>query len=280
MKAAKLLTPALVITLILSSCQAKRFIYSPPPPNDPFFSEKGDSKLSAYLSTGPASAGTQNSTPKNQGFDVQGAYAIDSNWAVTGAFSSRNERDSYGDHYSNFFETSTVNYKRRIAEFGGGYFVAFSGRRKSFFSIYGGLGLGNYSFNDQGRLAGGYIYNRDHSVSVKKWYLQPSLYGIPGRSFSMGFTLRMSFMNYGRARTSYTDDERSYFSLDYAARRDAFFVEPTFHLAAGIPGIHWLKFDWLFTFCNDPYKDVQNLEARNFNMSMGITLNFSKMKYK
>lgn len=72
------LTASIIIVVLLSACNTPRYIYSPSPPNNPYFKEKGDSRLAAYYSSG----GDNNilTGEKKDGFDLQAAYAISNSW--------------------------------------------------------------------------------------------------------------------------------------------------------------------------------------------------------
>jgi len=51
MRKENLIASAIVMAFFFS-CNTPRYIYSPSPPNNPYFKEKGDSKLAAYYSSG------------------------------------------------------------------------------------------------------------------------------------------------------------------------------------------------------------------------------------
>ena len=102
-------------------CNSPRFIYSPSPPNNPYFKKTGDSKLTGYYSSG----GDDNKKTghKTNGFDLQAAYAISDHWALTTGFFERTERDIFTSTRYNFFDSSILDYKRHITDMGGGYFI-------------------------------------------------------------------------------------------------------------------------------------------------------------
>ena len=73
-----------IAVICCCSCSSPRFIYSPSPPNNPYFKETGDSKLAAYYSSGGDD--NKNTGHKNNGLDLQAAYAISDHWALTAGF--------------------------------------------------------------------------------------------------------------------------------------------------------------------------------------------------
>lgn len=266
-----------IISVILSaSCTSPRYIYSPPPPNNPYFTEKGQSKLAAYYSSG----GDDNSITghKNRGVDVQGAYAISDNWALTAGYFSRRERDVYSVGVSNYFDSSIVNYKRNLADVGGGYMLPLDKRRTVSINMFAGLAFGKFFFTDKGMDKSGSAYSRIHSSKIIKWYGQSSLNVLPGKYFRASFVLRFSFIHYGNISTTYTPDELQYFNLDKISNKTLFFFEPTFNMQLGIPKCDWLKIDGGLTFSSDPYQNKSNIEARNFNASIGLSFDLSVLK--
>ena len=118
----------LLLIILFSSCRSFRNAYAPSNHNNPFFKSKGDSKLGVYLSGGGGDAGKAGITDKNIGMDVQAAYALGNQFAVVGNFSSRKERDLYGEDY---YDTSTVNYTRKIFDIGAGFFCSTGYSKKS-----------------------------------------------------------------------------------------------------------------------------------------------------
>ncbi|MEI9807293.1 MAG: hypothetical protein WDO16_05080 [Bacteroidota bacterium] len=262
--------------IFFTSCNSPRYIYTPSPPNNPYFTEKGQSKLAAYYSSG----GDDNtiSGEKNNGLDVQGAYAISNNWALTAGYSGRKERGVYSYAEYNFFDSSVVDYKRSLVDMGGGYFLALNERRTVSFNLFGGLGFGKFSFTDKGidKMRAG--YNRFHSSNIVKWYAQPSLNALPGKYFRASFIFKFSFLHYGNISTSYTSDELQYFFLDKINNKTLFFFEPSFNMQIGIPKCDWLKIDGGFTFSTDPYDNNSRIEARSFNASVGLSVDLSQLK--
>jgi hypothetical protein len=265
-----------VAICLFGSCNTPRYIYSPSPPNNPYFKEKGESKLSAYYS----SDGDNNTLndEKNNGYDIQGAYAIASNWALTAGYFNRQERDFYTNGTYNFFESSAVNYKRSLTDIGGGYFLPLNAKRNISLNVFGGLAFGRFSFTDKGMDKQGLSYGRFHNSRIVKWYVQPSFNVMPGKYFRASFINKFSFAHYGNITTSYTDEELQYFYLDRINNKTVFFFEPTFNMQMGIPKCEWIKIDGGFTFSSDPFEDVSRIEARNFNVSIGLSFDLSKLK--
>jgi hypothetical protein len=276
----KILTALVIVVAIFCSCNTPRYIYSPSPPNNPYFKEKGESKLTAYYSGGVARGSSSAMKPINRGSDIQAAYAISNQWALTAAYFNRKERDSYRPGGNNYFDSSIVHYKRHITDFGGGYFVPLDRKQSVFFTVYGGLGFGKFSFTDNGVDKAAVSYSRFHNSAITKWFVQPSFSSFVGNYFRASFIGKLSFVHYGNIFTSYTNDELQYYWLDKINGKTFAFIEPTFNLQFGIPTVDWVKVDGGFTFSSDPFDNISRIEARSFNASIGLCFDFFKLKKK
>ncbi len=63
----------LIAIPIFSSCSTYRYIYSASPANTPYFTKKGESKLTGYYS---GSSENRLTDKYAHGYDLQGAYAL------------------------------------------------------------------------------------------------------------------------------------------------------------------------------------------------------------
>ena len=268
----------LLICLTIISCRTPRFVYSPAPPNNPYFRERGESKLAAYYSTGADANELTNEY--NNGFDLQGAYAVSDHFALTADYFKRSEKDGIYEDNRTYFDTSLVRYKRRLTSIGAGYFTPITNDRKITMNIYGGLGFGKYSFSDDG-FDNGAGYHRDYSSDMTKWYIQPSINFFVGNYFRTGLISKVSWVRFNDIETSYTSAELSYLDLDRLPGRTLRFFEATWNVQVSFRNKNWFYLDGGFTFSSDPFvNDDTNLEARNFNASIGISLDLSKINRK
>jgi len=267
-----------VISIALISCRTPRFIYSPAPPNNPYLREKGESKLAAYYST----AADENDLDDeyNDGLDLQAAYAISNNWALTADHFKRSEKDVVRDYNSSStFDSSIIRYKRHLTSFGGGYFLPITKDKNIMINIYGGLGFGEFSFTDNGR-NGGTAVSRHYNSNMTKWYIQPAMNFFAGKYFRTGLIGKLSWVHYGDASTSYTSTELTYYDLDALRGNTLSFFEATWNMQVALKKMSWLYLDGGFTVCSEPFDNNTLLEARNFNASIGLSIDFSKMKKK
>jgi len=264
------------ICLTIASCRTPRYIYSPAPPNIPYFREKGESKLAAYYSTG----GDNNELTQeyNNGLDLQAAYAVSNHFALTADYFKRNEKDAIYDYDRTYFDSSIVRYNRNLTNFGAGYFTPITKDKNITVNIFSGLGFGKYSFSDNG-FNNGAGYHRDYNSKMSKWYIQPSINFFVGNYFRTALISKVSWVHFTDIKTSYTPGELSYLDLDKIPGKTLTFFEGTCNMQVSFKNMKWFYLDGGFTFSSDPFANNEsNLEARNFNASIGISLDFSKMK--
>jgi len=280
-----------IIVLILSlySCNTNRYIYSASAPNNPYFTKKGESKLTAdYSSLGKSESTTSSSgditSSANQkgfsnGLDLQGGYAISNHLAFIAGYQNKREKDIY-DHSAVIipFKSSTVKYRRNLFETGIGYYVALNSEKTITFNFYTGIAGGKFSFNDNGIDTSNLSYTRYHSANIRKWFLQPSFNFMPGNYIRFSVILRTSFVHYGHINTSYTASEIMAFSLGNIVNKTLDFYEPATNLQFGIPKYSWIKLDLtLAAVAGDPFYAKS---IRHLNSSIGLSVDFSKMKEK
>ena len=264
-----------VTVLVLSSCTSRRYIYSASPPNNPYFSKKGQSQVTALYS----SSGANHDASTNgyaHGYDLQGAYSIADHWALTAGYFNRDEKNSYNYYsYNSPFDSSVVTYKRNLIGFGAGYFFPLDNQKDIFLNVYGGIGFGKFSFDDKGRISGA-NYSRYHNSNITKWYFQPAVNFSTGDYFRAAVILGSSFVHYGNIQTSYTSTELQNFSLDRISNRTLYFFEPGVNFQFGIPQFPWVKFDLTVNAVSYNSNDI--LGVRSGNTSVGLTFDLSGSK--
>jgi hypothetical protein len=262
----------LLIVIFFSSCRSYRHVYSPAPANNPFFANKGDSKLTILYSGGDGNTGN-GMRDKNEGIDIQAAYALGKEFAITSSYFFRKERDLYPEDY---YDTSTVSYKRRLTDAGIGWFKALDRRKKITFNLYAGLGFGKFSINDKGLDNNFAPYSRYHTADISKWYLQQSFNFIPSSTFSIGFVGRFSFIRFSDINTNYDSDELQYFYLDRVNKRTFSVFEPSMNLQFGFKEVKWLRAEAALGFAANWSTNFPS--TRTVNASVGISLNLASLK--
>jgi hypothetical protein len=254
--------------LSLTACGVQRYVYSPPPATVTYFNEKGDNKIAAVISTGSNDGNSRGNT-YNKGYDIQGGYALSNHFFVGGSYFHRKEGESADGSY-NYFDTSTINYKRNIIEVGGGCFLPLNNRRTSTFNVYAAYGFGRFKFDDYG-LLNGLPYDRNFSNKISKYSLQFGFNFMPSDYFHLSLTGKFSFVHFGATSTNYTNTELSYFNLNDISNSTTRFFEPTINTQIGIPQCKWMMLDMSITFCTDN----NYVNKREVNASIGLSFNLN-----
>lgn len=264
-----------LLTFILFGCTNSRYIYAPAPANNPFFNEKGESKLTTTYSESESSQ-----YGYARGWDLQGAYALSNHWAVTASYFNRREMDKV---YSYGSDNTEVKYKRNLFGVGGGYFVPLNPKKTITFNFYVGVDFGKFSF-DEKAVSLNPNYDRYHTSNITKGYFQPSINFMPGKFFRFGIYMKSSYVHYGNIKTSYTPDELAYYSLDVLGDRTRNFIEFGYNMQFGLPKYQWIRLELGLTAVNwNPQYNILNnraFDVRSSNVSIGINLDFTKMKKK
>jgi len=268
----KLLLFSLAATTIFSSCVQSRYIYSAAPPNNPFFKEKGDSKLAAYYSE---ATGINLYNKYAHGIDVQAAYAISDHFAVTAGLLNRHEKDDLA--YGNLFDSSVVTYKRNLFDLGAGYFVALNKRKTITFNLYTGFSTGKFSFDDFG-LKDNRNYSRFHSSDISRFYFQPSLNFSPGKVVQIALVLKSSYLKYKNIETNYTTEELQSLRLYNLGNNTRNIFEWGWDFQFQHPDVPWVKLEVITSFVYRPINSFW--DVRTANSSIGLNFDLSKTKKK
>ena len=229
-------------SLLFMFCHTPRYMYSPAAQNIPVLITKGDSKLSAAVSTNLSKGYTANNRfneTKNRGFDLQGAYAITNHFAIAANYYNRNESNN-GSKTSGRLDSVNIRYKRQLTEVAVGYFTPLDERKLSMFQLFGGIGKGQFSFIDVGKDRSNIDYIRNHQAQVTKFYFQPAFMIQSKGNFAASFSSRFSFLKFNNIKTDYTPTELSNYQLDSLMDGTRNFWEPAFTNSFGfkkLPGI-------------------------------------------
>jgi len=264
-----LITPA--IAILFCSCSVNHYMYAPSAPQSPMLNSKGEMSLTGLLTTGLHAR----DTGYNNGYDVQGAYAISNHLAITAAFSQRHEKDKY---WHNGWFTPQYNaqlwYERSTTELGMGYFTSIDSDDEVFFDLYGGYGFGKYRMHEQGD-ATGTVADRYHTSSVGKFFLQPGVHFNVSEMSQISLSLRFSTVNYHAIKSDYTKDQETTFNM-YSLRNTVYtYADPCFALRLWVPRSPWIKLETQFSVGIKLTKQI--LYYRSANLSMGLSFDLSKL---
>jgi hypothetical protein len=258
--------------MVFNSCTAPLYMYTPPAVNNPEIKEKGDAQVKACFSAGGSGSGWQNSeeTAVVRGGDAQFALAVTDKWTAQASFSATSEENGdLGEALASSGRRNT--YTRWHAEAGWGYYVPLGPRRKVFFSLFAGGGLGAY----QAHLATkanpnyGYFNNR-----VNRLYLQPSLYGNWG-VFNWGISTRLVSQGYTGVSTSLSYLQQQQEGVDGLTGGRVLFAEASTRIGVTIPAVPWLSPEIQFTFSQDITGRVKNMN--NGLLSAGLRFNLNRL---
>lgn len=265
---------SIITVTVLSSCTTTyRYIYTATPPNNPYFIEKGDSKLAGYYSSSWNDGDP--STRKSGGWDFQSAYALSNHFALTAGYLNRTEVDGYiYNNNNNNQENTSINYKRNLFDLGAGYFLPIDKNKKVTANMYGGVALGKFSFTDED-------YGRFHKSSISRPYFQPSLNYMPTPNFRMSFGFRFSFVHYGNIQTSYIKSELEELHLNLINDQTIFYTEGAFNMQFGFRAFPGAKVDFTLSGTSRPFRNEEiKLYSRTSNASIGLSFDLSKMGKK
>lgn len=253
-----------LLVLAFISCNQPRYIYNQHARNVHFFHDKGQARIAADLVTGPSRNTGSGEGSYNQGYDFQGAYALSGQFALTGSYFSRREKDLIQVVNTNV-ATSDVRYKRSGWELGGSWFLPLDRSSYSFFHLDGGLGQTGSRFTDKGTFDTLGL-TREYANKNLGIFLQPGIYTGRGPvAFAMG--VRFQWNSFRDIRTSYTPAELQFFRL--SGLNQMMTLEPYAILRFGPASLPGLRFEVQGSFCT-PGKDYY---VRGGFLSFGVAVN-------
>ncbi len=257
------------------ACYTPRYVYSPAAHNVPVLVQEGDSKIAFNLSTnftGDKTVNGQKQKNKGNGFDLQGAYAVTNNFAVQAAFIRRTETNN-GDFVSNL-DSSIINYKRNLTEFGIGYYKDLGNSRQAIFQVFAGVGFGKSGFKDRGKDRNNVFYNRFHQMNVTKVYVQPAFMIRSKKNFAAALSSRFSVIYFQKIKTDYTAIELDNYKLD-SLGYPRLFWEPAMVNTFGFKKLPGLQFEFQMGLAL--LQSRRFVDYRSFNLSTGILFDLTKL---
>ena len=260
--------------LLLSACYTPRYIYSPPASNVPVLTKKGDSKLAAFYSSSPFS-NTSSKNFYNYGFDIQAAFALSKHWALIVNKTNRYEKNS-GDFDYSLSDSAVIRYKRGLTEFGGGYYTMLSHGNKMIFQLIGGMGMGKFTLDDNGKNSSSQSYSRYHETKVTKVFLQPAIQISYNKYFNTSFASRFTLLWYYGIKTNYTPEEQQAFLLNELNGSPKTFWEPVVINSFILKKLPAYRFELQFGFAS--LVSHRFVDYRSVNVSIGAMVDFSRMK--
>lgn len=255
------------IVFIAASCTTPRYVYSPAAHNVPVLTKKGDSKMGAVYSTnftGEEKIDGNLIDNRSRGVDVHGAVAITDHFAVQAGYFYRWEKTSGGP------DSITIRYNRNLGEFGIGYYIPMSPKKNIIFQLFGGGGIGKFSFTDKTRTTFNF-----HEANITKIYLQPAFLFRSSGSFTSSISLRSSIIQFRNIKTNYSAGELGDYNLDSLSNRAKIFFEPAFIGSFGfknLPGLR-IEFQGGFSFL----ASRRHFDYRIANFSVGTWIDIGAL---
>lgn len=272
---------ALLLSVVLFSCSSPRFVNSPTAYNASFFKEKGDFKIAASgsmnLNRMVEEDGDGSHRERSGGADFQAAYAITNHFLVTAGGLFRKETDKFDwDELLSSNTENKVKYERFLVDIGLGYYTAMGRGSRHFFNLTGGLGIGKATHTDWGIPD---TRTRTYDVNVLKYYIQPAFNLGFSETFKMSVSPKISALNFGNIKSSYTSHEEQLLGLDHMKGNTFVLFEPSILFQVGFRNAEWIKLDIGLNFATNPngklFGDVDsedgNLHSRNFLVSVGTS---------
>jgi len=201
-------------------------VYRPNAAIFPGLTENGQSFFSAAAGGDLTGDGTQTVIG---GFDVQGAYAMDSHLTLMGQISERSghnvgyDQKIPGTFFAyDYIDSVNMKYGSATLEAGAMYSVRLNHR--VYFTVGLGGGPGWFNLSDGGKFNDttyhGYLRSR-----VTQWFLQPALLITCRRSDEIGVGVRLTQSYYGYVATDYSKELQSAFNVSLLAGKTLTMVQ-------------------------------------------------------
>jgi hypothetical protein len=266
-------------SFFLTGCYTPRYVYSPSAHNVPLLTQKGDSKIGINYSSNLPGTKTVDDPifrGRSSGIDLQGAYAINKKFAVQLNYFSRTEKN--GGNYSTSLDSAVIHYKRKLTEFGAGYYARLNTGSSLIFQLFAGAGFGDFDFIDNGKDANQVAYSRYHHAGILKLFIQPAFQYQDKKRVAASLSSRVSVINFRKVKTNYSRQEQENFELDRITSSPAVFWEPAFINTFGfkkLPGFFLEYQAGLSLLMSRRFVD-----ARSFNFSLGVHADLPKLLKK
>lgn len=259
--------PYLFLIVLLSSCYSPRYVYSPTAHNVPVLTKKGDSKLGALYSNNFPGTDKQpaGNKARSYGLDVHSAYAVTDQFALQLNYFVRSEKNGDDQGYA---DQPELRYKRQLLELGGGRLIRINGSDKKILQLFGGVGIGKFSFTDQGIDSISVPYSKFHRSRVLKLYVQPAFMYIIKNKTALSVSSRFSLLHYSNIKTDYTQQQLNNYELFTLGSDPVLFWEPAFIHSIGFKKLPGIRLEYQFGF--SALLSRRFIDARSFNFSAGV----------
>lgn len=221
----------LVSSAALHSCVETRsvfhYAYAPLTTNAPFVKEKNDLQFTTHIMTGERNEDADRGSII--GMNMKGAYALSNHIGVMASYSTTNEKELYSN------DRATLKHRRRFLEAAIGYFTAADERKRLYFDIYTGYGIGNTNIY--------YVdYDNFYRTDIHRFFIQSGV-SLVKNEFRLTGLLRVSFPSFKNIKTNYTEDQLKTHDVSlYGLEKEKItLLEPTFALQFPLSKLKWLR---------------------------------------
>ncbi len=227
----------LFIFLMLSSCTAYKYVYSPTSANLLQVEKRGDVKMACnYAAVVDLISGLTQNQIRN-GIDVQSIYAISNRSAVKLDFYRKWEsNESAKNAVTN--EIDKINYKKTGVEFGYGKFSLSKTSTENRLQLFGGLGFGKLDLFQNSNSQSNLIFY--HSMNYSKLFLQPSFSLKLSKNYTASICTKLSAVKYFNVSTNFPSLDVE--PLGYIDTKPSFFGDFIFQNEFGFNELVGLRF--------------------------------------
>lgn len=273
----------ILFSSFLWSCSSTRYSYNPAAFYNPLFEQKGQSNIKASYSNGP-SDNASGLTSRNDGMDINAAYAVTNRLSVASSYYFRNEKDSYYSDWdisingstSHTVDSAIVNYNRKMWQIGAGYAFPFK-NQKSSFTIFGYAGLASNRMNDKG-LKENHPYSNYHNFDSYLFSVQPALNLGLNNNITSSIITRVTYTHNHNIKTDY--DGVFLHDAGLTDIDDLFYLALGYNMRVSFNSIPWLKLEGQFMFSGSGEKNNSVHYARGSSSSVGLSVDLTKLMKK
>lgn len=256
--------------LLLASCSAPRYMYSPSVTNTAMSSGTGDGGLDAYASN----------SGNNIGLNLAGTYAISRHLGIGAQFYTTKDESSGNDVYliGGIQPQVNINYNRQLALAHAYFYAPLEKTQTLYAEIAAGYGTGTYKLTDvQQTPSGTSTQTYTHSSKANHTVGHLALYGVLGdqRNIRVGASLRFNSVRYHDISTTYTPTQLANYELDSLSYHAINFLEPSLtfrYIFTEIP-LQITAQVGLSSRLNEP-----RIDYRSQNFSLGVGYNFMRKR--
>jgi len=254
------------LPVLLFSCTAPKYVYSPSTANLLSIAKKGDAKLALNYSTAGNAFIFGGANTKSNGGELQAAVAAGNKIVIRGSAYIKKEHNQtlLEDTFNTPWESNS--YRKRGAELSVGIYNFSKSKAASVFQLNGGIGFGKSSFTTMENEQNSPL--QSYSVDYIKAFMQPAAIIKVSENYKITLGNTFSLMSYKNVKTDLKDIKEE--ALGYIDSKPGFFSEFIFQNEFEFAGLSGISFQVQF--------GTSSL-LTSFSSEAGTTLNTNKYAY-